>query len=97
MICPYSVLCVSCGSQNEQRLTRLRNSDALSLLGSTNGICDYNSGQSEYLSLADDTCEASKQKLWLSDVGNRWLVSTAQAASEYMTKMFVKAGEAGLF
>jgi hypothetical protein len=47
------------------------------------------------LALVDDTCKASKQKLWLSDVGDRWLASTAQAASEYVTKMFVNASEAG--
>jgi hypothetical protein len=47
------------------------------------------------LALADDTCEISKQKVWLSDVGDRWLASTAQAASEYMPKMFVNASEAG--
>jgi hypothetical protein len=44
-----------------------------------------------YLVLADDTCEALKQKLWLSHVGDRWLAS----ASEYITKMFVNVGEAG--
>jgi hypothetical protein len=64
-------------------------------LGGTNGICDYNSGQFEYLALADDTCKASKQKLWLSDVGDRWLASTAQAASEFMAKMFVNVSDAG--
>lgn len=44
-----------------------------------------------YLALADDTSEASKQKLWLSHVGDRWLVT----ASEYITKMFVNVSEAG--
>jgi len=47
------------------------------------------------LALADDTCEVSKQKLWLSDVGDRWLASTAQASSEYMTKMFVNTSDVG--
>jgi len=43
------------------------------------------------LALANDTCEAPKQKPWLSHVGDRWLAS----ASDYITEMFVDVSETG--